>query len=105
MSILTAKTNVCLPAWRCNIKTPAFNTFAQSAGAIDMRPGPTTQRVKLICDHMVSLGAYTQADEITQLCQERDALKEIVVALLNGPPKLPGDALGSINFGAVTLAE
>jgi hypothetical protein len=46
-----------------------------------MTTGPTTTRVNAICDHLRSLGAYTQAHEIERLCLERNELKQKVEEL------------------------
>lgn len=41
---------------------------------------PTTQRVSWIIEHMISLGAYTQAKEVALLDEERNRLKALLIA-------------------------
>jgi hypothetical protein len=44
---------------------------------------PSTQRVAAIVDHMVSLGAYTQAGEVLVLGKQRDNLLSTLMLYVN----------------------
>ena len=58
------------------------------------KPAPSTERVAAICDHMCSLGAYTQAEEVAALVRERDAALEAIVHLSVECLRLRGDIHG-----------
>lgn len=58
------------------------------------KPAPSTERVAAICDHMYSLGAYTQAEEVAALVRERDAALAALVDMAVAYLRLRGDIHG-----------